>query len=59
MVFVRAAGPNRNVFSFMLLYRALLDKLETLILAHCRREKSTLETFTKGDFFYFSAPVAH
>ena len=41
--------PKSLCFSFMLVYRALLDKHKTqTMLAHCRREKSTLEAFTKG-----------
>ena len=54
-----AAGPNHNVFSCMHAYRAPLDKHKTLNFDPIQARKNTLEAFTKGDFFYFSAPVAH
>ena len=48
------AGPNHNVFSFMHAYRAPLDKHKTLNFNPMQaRKKSTLEAFTKGDFFIF------
>ena len=47
-----AADPNHNVFSFMLVYRALPDKYKTLNFRPLQARKNTLEAFTKGISYF-------
>ena len=50
------AGQNPSVFSFLLVYRAPLDKQKTLNFCPLQaREKMTLEVFTKGISLFFGA----